>query len=471
MDAQRLPPPETPRRQLLKRIHRRSSILPSADPSVHLAPSTSASTSTSRSNSRRASLNTAGTSPLLNSAALERHDEADEDHDQADSTHDARPATAIPDHDQGDIYIDASHYGVHTDMQDHKDADENGEEAAWAQVDELMDTVQLKNQRILQLEKELAQCQRDLQAEKDRIKPSSKAGNANAGQEKGLTRAAAVKLEREFLSQEMILKGLQRDNEDKTLEVEALRRKLKLMSDFLSRQYGPDDWEAVVQASSGLAAATISGAKESTVAASPDKESLSAVARLLGAANVASPRGANRAIFTPLLGSDAMANPFSPMAASPTKTGAAINNDDELIPTIARLHTPASSPSKMFVSSFARPRTSLDNANDELANETTEQVRQEEISSPHPNLEATACANLSVKNTAGPNGLPAGIDRNMLLASIESVRLLIQGFERKNAMRRAELEATIDNALQAERRAERLQAEAAALTTPTPAVI
>ncbi|KAI3488729.1 hypothetical protein L1887_47070 [Cichorium endivia] len=470
MDAQRLPPPETPRRQLLKRIHRRSSILPSTDPSAHLAPSASASTSTSRSNSRRASLNTAGTSPLLNSAALERHDEADEDHDQADDGHDASPATNVPDQDHGND-VDASHYGVHTDMQDHDDADENGEEAAWAQVDELMDTVQLKNQRILQLEKDLAQCQRDLQAEKGRIKPSSKAGNANAAQEKGLTRAAAVKLEREFLSQEMILKGLQRDNEDKTLEVEALRRKLKLMSDFLARQYGPDDWEAVVQASSGLVAGASSGAKESAVAASPDKESLSAVARLLGAANAASPRAANRAIFTPLLGNDAMANLFSPMAASPTKTGAAINNDDELIPTIARLHTPASSPSKMFVSSFARPRTSLDNANDELASVATEEVQQEETPSPHPNLEATDSANLGLKNTAGPSGLPAGIDRNVLLASIESVRLLIQGFERKNAMRRAELEATIDNAVQAERRAERLQAEAAALTTPTPAVI
>ncbi len=52
-----------------------------------------------------------------------------------------------------------------------EEGDENGEQAAWAQVDELMDTVQLKNQRILELEKNLSQLQRDLQTERDAQSP------------------------------------------------------------------------------------------------------------------------------------------------------------------------------------------------------------------------------------------------------------------------------------------------------------
>ncbi len=128
------------------------------------------------------------------------------------------------------------------------------------------------------------------------------------------------------------------------------------MSDFLARQYGPDDWEAVVSASSGQVVPS-TAAEKSAAAASPEKESLSAVARMLSAANAGSPRAANRAKFTPVLGGDANSNPFSPQSSSPSK---ALNNDDVLIPTIARLQTPASSPSKLFVSSFGNRRTSLD---------------------------------------------------------------------------------------------------------------
>ena len=276
MDASRLPP-ETPRRQLLKRIHRRSSILPSMDPSSHLAAS--ASVSTTRSSSRRTSVNSDSTSPLLGSAALEKHDEAEEDRHQADHNEREAEQSSYDLTEQG-TERPHPHY---PQLEEQMSGDENGEEAAWAQVDQLMDTLQLKNQRILELEKSVSQLQRDLQTEKERSKPSKGANPSNLA-EKGLTRAAAVKLEREFLSQEMILKGLQRDNEDKTLEVETLRRKVKVMSDFLARQYGPDDWEAVVQASSGTLSS--STAKEPSSAASPDKESLSAVAQPIRAVRV-----------------------------------------------------------------------------------------------------------------------------------------------------------------------------------------
>ncbi|TKY89158.1 hypothetical protein EX895_001689 [Sporisorium graminicola] len=462
MDSSRLAP-ETPRRQLLKRIHRRSSILPSMDPSSHLAASSSASSTsaTARSSSRRTSLNPDNASPLLGNNALEKHDEEDEDYQHPDYDRSAIHTEQT----QASSYTPASiehHDGAHfeNDEADFQ-GDENGEEAAWAQVDELMDTLQLRNQRILELEKTVSQLQRDSQLGKERNKSSkgkSAPGNAD---DKGLTRAAAVKLEREFLSQEMILKGLQRDNEDKTLEVEALRRKVKIMSDFLARQYGPDDWEAVVFASSGGVAT--STAKESLSIASPEKESLSAVARVLGAANAGSPRAANRAKFTPVLGSDAYANPFSPSASSPSKALGAINNDDVLIPTIARLHTPSSSPSKQFVPSFSSALRADDDLGD--ADTSVEQGAAALARDQHSKSSPAATAE-GTRST-----LPDGVDPNVLLASIESVRLLLQGFERKNAMRRAELEATIDKAIEAERRAERLQSHAAAASTLTPEAV
>lgn len=435
------------------------------DPSSHLAPSSSASssTSTARSSSRRTSLNPDNSSPLLANTALEKHDEAEEDYSNTDYDH----SESQPDQAQPSSYNQASNERQDATRfaqdADEFQGDENGEEAAWAQVDELMDTLQLRNQRILELEKTVSQLQRDLQAEKERTKSSKgKSGPGNAD-DKGLTRAAAVKLEREFLSQEMILKGLQRDNEDKTLEVEALRRKVKVMSDFLARQYGPDDWEAVVSAASG--AVSTSAVKESLLTASPEKESLSAVARVLGAANTGSPRAANRAKFTPVLGCDANANPFSPTASSPSKALGAINNDDVLIPTIARMQTPSSSPSKLFVSSFAAPRNGLGDADtsvDQVA-AALAQDQDQELTGMGMQRAAELKANTR-------SALPDGVDPNVLLASIESVRLLIQGFERKNAMRRAELESTIDNAIQAERRAERLQSSVSAASTMTPSL-
>ncbi|PWN25212.1 hypothetical protein BDZ90DRAFT_234415 [Jaminaea rosea] len=74
-----------------------------------------------------------------------------------------------------------------------------------------------------------------------------------------LTWEAARKLESEFEAQEKILQGLQRDNESKTIEVEHLRREARVMTSFLSTQYG-DHWEKIVfggqrRASTMLAAA------------------------------------------------------------------------------------------------------------------------------------------------------------------------------------------------------------------------
>jgi uncharacterized protein YoxC len=105
-------------------------------------------------------------------------------------------------------------------------------EALMHQIDRMHDDIDGKDARILELEAQLREA-------------SSSRGTTAASQG-GLTRAAALKLEREFASQERILQGLQRDNEAKTIEVEKLRREKKTLADYLARQYGADDWEKIV---------------------------------------------------------------------------------------------------------------------------------------------------------------------------------------------------------------------------------
>ncbi|CAO1633145.1 unnamed protein product [Sympodiomycopsis kandeliae] len=88
------------------------------------------------------------------------------------------------------------------------------------------------------------------EAEVNRLRAQLNSSNrmdrrATAGDQSGLTWEAAKKLEGEFEAQEMILKGLQRDNESKTIEVEQLRRQMRTISEFMTRQYG-DEWEEVV---------------------------------------------------------------------------------------------------------------------------------------------------------------------------------------------------------------------------------
>ncbi|PWZ03342.1 hypothetical protein BCV70DRAFT_197558 [Testicularia cyperi] len=438
MDPSRLAP-ETPRRHLLKRINRRSSILPSHDPTEYSSASTSVS-STVRA-SRRASLisDNAGSANRTPEAIREDENEVDlpDDHNNNES------------------------YDVHAE-------DENGEEAAWAEVDELMDALQRRNQDILELEKKNSELQRELQAEREK----TRTGRGDRGGEGGLTRAAAIKLEREFLSQEMILKGLQRDNEDKTIEVEGLRRRMKVMSDFLAKQYGEDDWEAVVHGS--VAAVPLNPVKEAP--SSPEKEprEFSAVARVLSAVpgRNASPRAQNKGRFAPTLGSDAEINPFSPSKMSPSKTMTAINNDDVVIPALARMQTPLASPTKMYASATAG-RSSLGNEFTVAHNDESFEAETDEVEAALPTTERATgsldaghhaskqAATAAVSGVHAPGPTALNFDPEMLMASIESVRLLIQGFERNNAMRRAELQDTIERAVEAERRAEKLKADAA----------
>lgn len=109
-------------------------------------------------------------------------------------------------------------------------------EALMGQIDQMHLDIDGKDARIVELEAQL----------REATSNRSSSNTVTTSQGGGLTRAAALKLEREFASQERILQGLQRDNEAKTIEVENLRREKKTMADYLARQYGVDDWEKVV---------------------------------------------------------------------------------------------------------------------------------------------------------------------------------------------------------------------------------
>ncbi|CAO1622426.1 unnamed protein product [Parajaminaea phylloscopi] len=111
--------------------------------------------------------------------------------------------------------------------------------------------------------------------------PGRKGGQSSHGRNSQsgpatLTWEAAKKLEDEFEAQEMILKGLQRDNEIKTIEVENLRRQMKTVSEFMSKQYGAD-WGAVVFGTD----ATAAGAFKAGIAQNPACSSPSHIARVL----------------------------------------------------------------------------------------------------------------------------------------------------------------------------------------------
>lgn len=78
---------------------------------------------------------------------------------------------------------------------------------------------------------------------------------------------------------------------------------------------------------------------------------------------------------------------------------------------------------------------------------------------------ATTNTSTTTNSSNDINGQRPIYDPSAILASIESVRLLVQGFERRNAGRRTELEEMVERALLAEKRAE----EFAAASTTTAA--
>ncbi|KAN0061009.1 hypothetical protein ACQY0O_006743 [Thecaphora frezii] len=394
--------PVTPTKALLKRIHRRSSALPATEepPLPALAASKHA---------RRTSAQAQNLPPSTKEAAEERDTPEDEDEDKA----------------------------------------------VWDEVTQLLDTVQIQNERILELERKNRDLERELANEKERAKA------ARERPEKGLSRLSAIKVEREFLSQEMILKGLQRDNEDKTLEVESLRRRLKIMSDFLAKQYGEEDWQGVVAAGAGASA--LPALPNTGPLRSPEKDikdpfgnASSAIARMF---DIASPLARSKSTFPTRLGNEALqqgGNPFTADASSPQKISAAMggvagsrpagNNDDVVIPTVARMQSPMASPSRPSFEHVAGISECIGGAD---ASDEGAAAAATAAASQHAAVPGSAAS-------APPLQAPSpDFDPNVLLASIESIRLLVQGFERRNALRRTEIEDLVEQATLAEQRADK----------------
>ncbi|PWN19210.1 hypothetical protein BCV69DRAFT_313957 [Microstroma glucosiphilum] len=181
-------PPETPTRALLKRLHRRSSVLPTSSSSNCLDQSPS----------------------LLGPPTEHSAPPADRvgDSTEQDDSDDTHCADDVPAGNRSIITIEES-------------------------------TLSQQDSRIRQLQWQVEELQMQKQEVEAELRKSKKKAR------EGVTWDTARKLEREFEAQEMILKGLQRDNERRTIESERLHRKLRTMSDFLQQHHG-DGWHGLV---------------------------------------------------------------------------------------------------------------------------------------------------------------------------------------------------------------------------------
>ncbi len=367
----------------------------------------------------------------------------------------------------------------------------------------------------------------------------------------GLTRRAAVKLEREFASQELILKGLQRDNERKTIEVEALRRRLRAITDYLVAMHGEADWESVVLGASGGGGGGHGPSKgkgksalppmpedilDATMASasSPERQrreiaklqrevdgtsgTPSKIARVLGAAGAAaaaaSPgmageggqddgrdtsfnelheratqyvQSTGQPASSPL--SDRRQDPdesdaswilsSGPRQAVRTERQAQLGessnaaaeamgmatppmNDQDDEHAFARLGAHAGAPGNMGFAT-AHEGGSSDPVSDETSMPHGQEPRRPRQSSQHESASSSVLRAVQPASTPSHNlsTQPSEIEGRdsksrwntpLLLGSIESVRLLVQSFEKQNALRKEELERILLEAREAEER-------------------
>ncbi|PWN48753.1 hypothetical protein IE53DRAFT_178874 [Violaceomyces palustris] len=324
------PPPQTPTRALLQRIRRRSSALSQPPPSFHPSPPQ----------------DLVNHQPLTNQGTIQEGSYQEEEEEEEEAR---------------------------------EDQDQQEQAALEHQIDQLLALAERNEERIRKLEKLNSQLESQLKLEREqRSRDRERTEKVEKG---GLTRQAAIKLEREFASQEMILKGLQRDNEEKTIEVESIRRKLKLLTDFLSREYGEQDWEAVVSTKLNLST--------------------------------------NLVVFQPSSSSSSSTTTVS-SSSSPYKRA---------------LNLTSSTVSSSSSSSSTATTTLMD----PLTKTRPGHRRQASASDIEEDQGETTASNLQ--------------DPNSVLDSIQAIRLLLQGFERRNASRRSELEDMMERANLAEIRA------------------
>lgn len=240
-------------------------------------------------------------------------------------------------------------------------------------------------------------------------------------------------------------------NESKTIEIEAMRRRMKQMGDYLMRQYG-QDWEEVVFGS------TKSGSLSGVASASPG----------MGGTGT-SPANPSSAAFPPFLGTSAglgagadatamqsaIAKLLGPAAAGgPTpKSKGSILGTSRLVNSIG---APASEDGRRSCSPSKKKQEGergSDEPDSTFLSAADDSFAQSQNQSP---VKRTAADGQLDHEEGGEAQVLTGYDPATILASIDAARLLIQGFERRQAMKMTELNDLVERANEGETRAKEL---------------
>jgi len=412
-------PPQTPTRALLNRIRRRSQVVPDAAPPLPLPLS-------------RALRNTATTTSTTSTTADDKHNNDDDDHS-----------------------------------------------ALERQVDALLEAGESKDKIIADLKKNNAELRAELKMQKqlaEELKLSNK---------KRLNDQTLSNLENEFHQQENILQGLQRDNEEKTIEIERVRRKDKVLTEYLQKLHG-DEWSAVVSATVGGASVLPSSSlvtlpgRTSLDAASASltdapASSNSAIARILASAQ--SSRSLNTAslerTMVGLRPQQQQCNSLGPASADPPaspvkRSFAAGDREAHFSSSPSKMDPDTSFVSAMDVSTFLPPASALPSAlgggklggssgsrpdlgavQEEDADKSASSAAKGGTAGPDPSTSISTSFSLPDSNAAAAAGGAPGAalsvaQLEIMRASIESTRLLVQGYLRSDAARRTTFEQMVE---------------------------
>ncbi|KAK0551810.1 hypothetical protein OC846_003109 [Tilletia horrida] len=358
-------------------------------------------------------------------------------------------------------------------------ATEDEQAALEKQVDDLLEAGESKDKIIADLKKANAELRAEVKLQKqlvEEIKSSNK---------KRLNEQTLSNLEQEFHQQENILQGLQRDNEEKTIEIERVKRKGKLLTEYLHKLHG-DDWAAVVVAAVGGASILPSS---QSLASLPLKVgeaedfsvfSNSAVARAFAGA------GSGRSVNTSNL-ERALVQAASTKAASapvvagaPTSYGTAMPPSSPVKKRLVREAHLSTSPTKagygdggsnwgdssfvsaVDVSTLLPSATNAGGVAGDRANHFSDldAVQEDQDDTRSSQIEAAPSSDpafasplaepllpSSGASRASDAVLPSGISvaqLDIMRASIESTRLLVQGYLRSDATRRTKLDQMLE---------------------------
>ncbi|KAE8214625.1 hypothetical protein CF327_g1993 [Tilletia walkeri] len=382
-------PPQTPTRALLNRIRRRSQVAPSSQQQPAL-PSTSS---------------------LLH--------------------HHHRPASQSLDLRRTSAHSVAAH-----DLGNEDDDDGDEHTALERQVDALLEAGESKDKIVADLKKNNAELRAELKMQKQLVE------ELKLSNKKRLNEQTLSNLEQEFHQQENILQGLQRDNEEKTIEIERVKRKDKVLTDYLLKLHG-EDWPSIVSSAVGGASVLpVSALASSTSAPPPSADtSNSAVARVFAGAQ--SSRVLNTAnLERGLSGSHnkraslSLTGGLPPPPSTPAR-GSGLDREVHF----------SSSPSKMDGSNWGDASfvSAVDNSTFHLPPPPSLSRHDQETVNEEEEKDALSSENSGAGITLAEGTGTVSIQQlDVLRASIESTRLLVQGYLRSDATRRTKLDQMLE---------------------------